>query len=371
MRPAPYYRKPWGGVGILAAGAIAYWALCLPALLCRPPSNLQPGVLILRWLWPVPLVLSAWFDRSSRLRWWAIVAYAFVTAPAVGTPPSFARPEILPMLGMGAIAFPFILAIGVLVELGAQGILGLFSSAEDKPESDRSAPARGVKARTVTFVGVLLTGSAAFPLIYNARVLAEARDKGCRQAEKDWQNGTAILYVQSAECYPDLVEMHATGARPSRWAWDPKTGLRVTETNGGAVGRASVEAYRNVIKEKLAKYGPTPTARYLFNGDEMKRLLESGRLEEVRRETVQYGKVTVSKRRNVWSAGSHRFIGERTSISAGVVPEKGDALVVAGEWEVVTFDSEGQLLQVFRYERLGMKPGEVVPGLPGDRNSEH
>jgi len=369
-------------VGILAAGAVAYSAVCLPAITRAAGRDTDPFYLALRYLWPFPIVLSAWFCGASRLRGWSIVGYVFVTAfPAAGASNWFLVPRYVDIVEVSALVvlwfFPFHLAVAPGLEWLTQRVLKLFRTFAETEEVSQAAGVLRRSRRTTLFVTLIITATVAFPVVYRQCVLARARWQGRRSALWAWEHGQAIRYVDDHEYLKKVGEQTYEVRDDARSlsdavdsGWDPATGLKVDTRYGaryggtrygGIAGRMWVEAYREVINQKLAANGPAPTAKYLFTVPQMVALLASGRMKELTSSFWDHEKYVSADGEISYRNYPHSFLGvEPQFLYAVRLPEKGGVLVIASAECVVTYDPEGNMLQIFRDSVLDLEISEEL-----------
>ena len=378
MTTVLHRKRPVLSVAILAAGAVAYSAICLPYIMRPGHPGIDPFYLALRHLWPFPIVLSAWFCGASRLRGWSIVGYVFVTGlPAAGASNCFFVPGYVDIVEMMHIFvlwfFPFHLAVAAGLEWLTQRVLKLFRTFAETEEVSQAEGGLRRSRRTTVFVTLIITATVAFPFVYRQCVLARARWQGRRSALWAWEHGQAIRYVHDHE-YLNKVGEHTYEVRDDarglyeavESGWDPATGLRVDTRYGGTryggiAGRMWVEAYREVINQKLAANGPAPTAKYLFTVPQMVALLASGRMKELTSSFWDHEKYVSADGEISYRNYPHSFLGvEPQFLYAVRLPEKGGVLVIASAECVVTYDPEGNMLQIFRDSVLDLEISEEL-----------
>jgi hypothetical protein len=330
----------------LFGGLLFLFMLSGPAITRRGYPEIDPWMLALPWLWPVPILLAAPFRRTPHLKDWVMLAYcAGAAAVLFGAFGSVSVPRYMPphaMLLFGiALSLPvrlFALPVEALGMLLLHSI-GVRQADADLPPLGDAVPGEKV-VRVWVYLAAVGVAAVAFPFVYHHVAVESARQAGARTAGRDWAAGEAWWPVMM-----DEPEWSPTAAE----TFDVKTGLPIMLVFEGLVEETWWESYRSVVRQKLAEYGPAPMVEYLLMEEEFRDFVAQGRFEPLDDHAFRFGDA------NIHADGTIGAPGVVLSGSPGrrygaVLPEKGGVLVVIEPHGICVLHPDGRYIQSASYE---------------------
>jgi len=341
MKKDVIQRSPRLAVLGLVLGVASYALLCLPAMLRRGFPEIDPFWLAMPYLWVAPILVSGLIDGGTKERLHDVCLFSLFCSFVLSGTWVVMVPHQVSVVGMllGMIWLgPLNLLIGFVVEKRAQAMFGVIRTFAPAQETISQ-----VFPRRVFFAGLLIVAATvSFPFIYRMVDFKCARRRGVWEAEKDWAAGKAIWYVNRDE------EQTLFGAIGN--AYCVSNGLKTKCWYGGVSDAVYQKAYREVIAAKLAHYGPAEKAKQLFTREELKALLGSERMGQVKTFPLKCGIAVISADGSYRSGNLGSSRGEPCKyVYAGTAVEKGQALVVATDENILVFDPEGNILQHVEY----------------------
>jgi hypothetical protein len=254
----------------------------------------------MRWLWVVPIVLSGLFEDRTPSRNWRVGVYTLLCA--------------------------FFYA-GTFISIGPHPV------------------------RVGVLIVVILGLAAGFPFAYRAAAFQAARSSARGDADRDWANGRAIMFVRRGD-----PEAFGT----SDDCYNVDTGLKTEEMRPGVTAGIYCDAYQAVVARKLAEFGPTEKTKDLCTKADLNAWIKAGRFQEVHSFPLKQGVTEISpKGYNVRGYNNVAcFRGEpSTFLYCATIPEKRDALVVITDDCIWVFAKTGELLQSIdslTYHQMGI-----------------
>jgi hypothetical protein len=304
--------------------------------------EIDPLWLAMRWLWPIPLIISGVIYRGNPARKCCIIVYTVVVSvlfsgTVIDVVPHYAS---LNEMLLGAL---FWAPLNTVTAFGIEKlsrrifpILGVYKTRQGE-EMSRPVPA-------VAAIFALLVFSIAFPFACRAGVFYAAWRSGCADAEQAWADGNAIYFVD-----PEGV----VGFGVEEGCFDVRTGLRVERVRPGVTTAIYCAAYRSVVERKLAQAGPVKKADLCTEND-LSSWIKSGRFRKVRTFPLKQGHVEITPTGYRVNGAAHNaglFRGEASKfLYYATVPEKENDLVVITDDDVLVFANSGDLLQSVDYE---------------------
>ncbi len=226
-------------------GGVFYAFLCGPAIGRRGYPPIDPAWMAVTFLWVVPVLLSATIDTRpfrQRLHDLAIycVATAFIDAATFGG----TVPRHVTFLGTlidTVILFgPLHLVVGTILDGFVQLIRSMARfAAYTLPPTVRSATPWLAFAALLALAG-------AFPFVFRAYSFAELAHRGRTQAEKDWNDQCAQVYVDWSDPFKYAGDSTLINE------YDRTTGLKKSHRHRET---QYVEAYNERIAELLREHG--------------------------------------------------------------------------------------------------------------------
>jgi hypothetical protein len=332
-------------VQVLAGGAVLYALACTPAIVGYDYLDVDPALQVLPFVaWPIPVVVSAWFEASPRVRWPAVALYGIWASFALTAagPLPFRHMACWALLGLAGVA---------LVEALAQCAMGLVRTFPAVEADGITGNSPALWLPPVAAALLLLSAAAVGSLAHRSRVLADSSALGRADAKAAWAGGQPALYV-TVEEYHRLQE----------GGWDIARGLwlRLGTTRAPVVDKHYRHARNTATEALLRDHGPPPVRAHLFTRAEMRSLFTEGRLAVPDAFPVVQGRTALHADGRVVTATSTSWVAQPPAfIHAAVVAEKEGSLVVADEGEVRTFSPTGDRLQVFSYQELGLSETDL------------
>jgi len=330
---------------LLTWGFGVYLFLCWPVIARRGYPEIDPFYLAIPWLWAVPVMFSAPFVGFSWGRVRNLLIYSFGAAAVMGGCfNEWAIPrhvDLAWMFVLGPIDWGLIVIAGtVAAEAIAQLVLRyvrVFAGTLGTP----TTPPGVVEApwRIRGYCIVLLAATLAFPFVYRQIALARAEQRGVKSAEQAWTEGAAVCAIPFDEMDSER------GIR--NWSYDPRTGLEIYAIGDGIAERTFWEAYRRVIEQKVARYGPAPLAKCLFTPEELVSLLNKAKFERLSTFPFKHGSLTINADGSMsgpdWTG---RTLGKEVLFMyRTVVPEKGNSTVLVTDDGFKVIHPDGRILQ--------------------------
>ena len=276
----------WISFAILATSVPIYAYLCWPAIKQRGFPEIDPFWLAMPWLWIVPIFLSGLFDPASQSRKWRVVIYTLLSALFFSGTVVMVVPHHVTVGEMlfGLLLWgPVNLLIAFIVEKMSQWLFRLLRiSGNWNTETELTK----ISFRKKFAVVVILCLAAAFPFAYRAMVFYTARTNGQADAEQDWAQGKAIWYVERSD--PAMFGASGDGC------YSVANGLETETIRPGVTHAVYCEAYRAVVEEKLARFGPTDKVKDLFTEAELQALIRRGRFKRVESFPLKQGTTEIS-----------------------------------------------------------------------------
>jgi hypothetical protein len=330
----------------LYGGLLCVFMLSGPAITRRGYPEIDPWMLALPWLWPVPILLAVPFRQAPRLRDWRMLLYCLgVGAVLGGAFAPVAVPRDVSLLDMIAGAGLYLLPVRIgALALEALGLLvlhamGIRQAGAALPPLDDAVTGERV-VRVWAYLAVVGVAAVAFPFVYHHVAVESARQAGARTAGRDWAAGEAWWPVMM-----DEPEWSPTAAE----TFDVKTGLPIMLVFEGLVEETWWESYRSVVRQKLAEYGPAPMVEYLLMEEEFRDFVAQGRFEPLDDHAFRFGTTTFHADGSI-TAPNIRIGGGLGRRYRAVLPEKGGALVVIGYGSIYVFHPDGRYIQSAPYE---------------------
>jgi hypothetical protein len=276
-RKAEVPRRESLSIAILLVGGFGYLLVCGPAIGQRGFPPIDPIWTSMTFLWPIPLLLSCWFDSwSFGSRRTALWSYALGTAFVDSGTPVW----IVPKLGIDPVAMaiatiifygPVHVAVTFGLEAIVQSVLGKWRTviAPDETADDVNRPRFSLLAWFYCFT-VICVGIG-FPFAFRHLVFFSKHHRATVQAEADWSAGTAAVYRD-----PEAINF------PGGWMVyeiDRETGLPARRQ---FVSEVYAKAYNRRIMQLLNEESTASRRSIdLPSPDELVALLDSSDLREV------------------------------------------------------------------------------------------
>jgi len=226
-------------------GGIFYAFLCGPAIGRRGYPPIDPAWMAVTFLWVVPILLSAAIDtRPFRQRFRGLALYCIATAFFDAATFGGTVPRYVTFLGTlfdtVTLFGPLHLVVGAILD----GFIQLIRSIARLTVSTQSPIVRSVTPWLVFAVLLVLAG--AFPFVFRASSFAELAHRGRTQAEKDWDDHRAVLYIDWLDSFeyardPTIIN-----------EYDRTTGLKQSHPHRET---QYVEAYNERIAGLLREHG--------------------------------------------------------------------------------------------------------------------
>ncbi|MBL9125325.1 MAG: hypothetical protein JNG90_16930 [Planctomycetaceae bacterium] len=241
-------RRPLLSSGILLVGALAYAALCVPAIRRRGYPPIDHFWMAMPYLWVGPLVLSALFDRgASRRRW--LIAYSLFTGFVDAATTQHMVPRHVTLVGTlfeTLLLFgPLHLLVTFVVEVAFQAVFKNWRSFGPATANVEWRPRLSLFEFLVAIF--LISLMAAFPATYRQWMVTREHTRGREIANRDWAQHNAIYYSDSV--YDPIYLPDGTHVE---YEYDRETGLR---SGFPRPPRELRNAYRERINELLGEQG--------------------------------------------------------------------------------------------------------------------
>lgn len=215
-------RRPKLAIAILILGAIVHAGLCGPAIDCRGFPPLDPIWYGITFLWPVPVLISAFFDSDKfGNRRKQLVAYSLVTAFfTAGTTVDVIPRSVDPLwMIMNTI---FIGPIHLLITLAVECLAQLFYSfgrqlVEKETANGRFAFSLFSFLCLFSWIGIVL----GVPIAYTNSVYEMSRRSAVQKANEDWEHEALVYRDHEPKLLGDCV---------LEYRFDPETGLKFEES---------------------------------------------------------------------------------------------------------------------------------------------
>jgi hypothetical protein len=332
---------------VFVLAAVLYVMACTPAMTGHDYPRADPFAMALPWLWPLPVVASAWFDNAPLVRWPALAVYSLWASLAISA--TLGRPGgpgyLVPFASPHGWDIPLLAnaAAVAFVEVLSQYAMSWVRAFGGDARRNGTGGWRALWLPFAAIVAVLLTAGLLGCLAHRNRVLAASRASGGSSAGRTWADGRPILYV-TANQYYELEEGGWDVAR-GLWLWN-----RLTRD---VVYEHYYAGHNGAIEAMLRTHGPPPVRACLFTCAEMRNLFAEGRLAVPDTFPFVQGRTTVhAAGRVVTATGTSWTAGPPAFIHIAVVPEKGGVAVVATDRGVYTLSPAGARLQSLSYDRL-------------------
>ncbi|MGD8451817.1 MAG: hypothetical protein PVJ57_08365 [Phycisphaerae bacterium] len=312
-------RRPWLSAAILAGGAIVYWLLCWPAVSASVFTPVDPFWGFMRWLWPIPVLLSAICENRRWTRTWQLLLYAlavgYVFRITFHSPLYLLlyRPTLATCMQRTAVGGGIVFAAAWCLEQVAQYSLRFVRGFETQglcqrcgycilhlpeprcpecgrpfdPEHATSALTSRESARPrrtqIVAIALILAG-ASTPFVLQAISNGVAAAQGRAAAKNDW----------AADCPLFHIDRSATPWLTSN-TYDVDTGMLLRSFGAGLRTKPFEEAYHAAILKQLARYGPPPRRPDVLDREQIKALLASGRFVDVSEDHFHLNNVLITR----------------------------------------------------------------------------
>lgn len=265
-------RRPEIAIGILVLGAMAHALLCGPAIGCRGYPPIAPIWYGVTFIWPIPIVISAYFDavrfgaRRTHLIVYSLVTAFFMAGTVVMVVPRQMGPDQM-LLGTILLG-PIHLLITFVLEFFSQRLYSIGRRLVDgSAGAARSSFSLFSLLAFSTWVGLIL----GIPLGYQSMEESFVRSSAARRAREDWKTNAYI--------YRDFELNEGSGATVE-FNFDPETGLQLKRriSNSGFA-----EQYNACIAELIRQNGlPKYSIKSLMpKPNELVQWLDSNEMEPV------------------------------------------------------------------------------------------
>ncbi len=265
-------RRPEIAFGILLVGAISHAFLCGPAIGCRSYPPIEPIWYGVTFIWPIPIVISAYFDsirfgaRRNQLIIYALVTAFFVAGTVVTVVPRRMGPgEML----FGTIFFgPIHLLITFVLEFIAQMLYSMGRRLVDR-NGEIVSFTYSLFSLLALFVWIgLILG---IPFGYQSFVESSVNHSAMQRADAEWKTNAFI--------YRDY-EFDERGDCTVHYEFDPDTGLQFKHRMAD-LGFA--DRYNARINELISLHGiPKYSIKSIIpKPDDLIQLLASTEMESV------------------------------------------------------------------------------------------
>lgn len=265
-------RLPEIATGILLVGAISHAFLCGPAIGCRGYPPIDPIWYGVTFIWPIPIVISAYFDsirfgvRRNQLIIYALVTAFFMAGTVVMVVPRRMSPgEML----LGTIFFgPIHLLITFVLEFIAQMLYSTGRRLVDRT-GEIACVTFSLFSLLALFVWIgLFLG---IPFGYQSFVKTSVNHSAIQRAEDDWKTNALI--------YSDHEFAEISGCTV-QYEFDPDTGLEIKHRMSD-LGFA--DRYNARINELISLHGiPNYSIKSIIpKPDDLIQLLDSTKMKPV------------------------------------------------------------------------------------------